>query len=64
MREPAPRRIVRQHRRDLRESEDEDEVEEELERRDALLSLGVLLAHRWTLTRQVGGRNSNSTENV
>ncbi len=64
VREPAPRRIVRQHRRDLRESEDEDEVEEELERGDALLPLGVLLAHRRTLTREVGGRNGNGTENV
>jgi hypothetical protein len=39
------------------ESEDEDEVEEELERSDAVLALGVLLAHRRTLTRQVGDRN-------
>ena len=49
MAEPAPRRIIRQHRRDLREPEDEDEVEEELERRDALLALDVLLAHSRTL---------------
>ena len=49
MPEPAPGRIVRQDRRDLREPEDEDEVEEELERRDPLLALGVLLAHSRTV---------------
>jgi hypothetical protein len=42
---------VGEHSRDLREREDEDEVEEELERRDPLFSLNVLLAHRRTLTR-------------
>jgi len=47
--EPTPSRIIRQYRRDLRECEDEDEVEEELERSDALLTLGVLLAHSRTL---------------
>ena len=49
--EASPRRIVRQDRRDLREREDEDEVEEQLERRDPLLALGVLLAHSRTLAR-------------
>jgi hypothetical protein len=34
--EPTPRRIVQQHPRDLRERQDEDEVEEELERSDAV----------------------------
>ena len=47
----GPRRVVREHGRDLREREDEDEVEEELERRDALFSLDVLFAHSRTLTR-------------
>ena len=51
MAEPAPGRVVRQDRRDLREREDEDEVEEELERRDPLLALNGLLAHSRTLTR-------------
>src|SRR5262249_10283349 len=49
--EPAPRRILREHRRDLREREDEDEVEEQLERRDPLLTLGVQFAHGRTLPR-------------
>jgi hypothetical protein len=35
----------------LREPEDENEVEEELERSDPLLAFGVLLAHSRTLTR-------------
>jgi hypothetical protein len=51
MPEPTPSRIIRQDRRDLREPEDEDEVEEELERRDALLALSVSLAHSRTLAR-------------
>jgi len=38
--EPTPSRIIRQDRGDLREREDEDEVEEELKRSDALLALG------------------------
>jgi hypothetical protein len=49
--ETTPRRIVRQHRCDLREREHEHEIEEELERRYALLTLGVQLTHRSTLTR-------------
>ena len=53
--EPAPRRIVRQHGRHLREREDEDEVEEQLERRDPLLALGVLFAHSRTLARTGAG---------
>jgi hypothetical protein len=40
-----------QHGRHLREDEDEDEVEEQLEGRDPLLALGVLLAHSRTLPR-------------
>jgi hypothetical protein len=48
--EPTPRRIIRQDRRDLREPEDEDEVEEELERSDPLLALNVLFGHTRTLT--------------
>jgi hypothetical protein len=39
---------------DLRERENEDEVEEELERSDALPALGVLLAHSRTLLAEVG----------
>jgi hypothetical protein len=54
--EPTPRRIIRQDRRDLCEPEDEDEVEEELERSDALLALNVLLAHSRTLARTVRDR--------
>ena len=49
--EPSPRRIIRQDGRDLREREDEDEVEEKLERSDPLLALDVLLAHSRTLAR-------------
>ena len=45
MSESAPVRIVGQSRRDLSEAKDEHEVEEELERRDPLLALGMLLAH-------------------
>jgi len=37
--QPFPGRVVVQEGRDLREREDEDEVEEELERRDPLLAL-------------------------
>jgi hypothetical protein len=44
-REPVPGRILVEQGRDLREAEDEDEVEEELERRDAVLGLGEGLAH-------------------
>ena len=54
--EAAPGRILRQHRRHLREPEDEDEVEEELERSDPLLALGQLLAHRRTLPRNLWRR--------
>ena len=56
MPESAPRRIVREDGRDLGEREDEDEVEEQLERCDSLLALGALLAHSGTLTRRAGGR--------
>ena len=59
--EPAPGRIVRQNRRDLREPEDEDEVEEELERRDALLALDVLLAHSRTLARTERDRRQTTS---
>jgi hypothetical protein len=47
--ETAPSRIVGQNRRDLRETEDEDKVEEELERTDSLLALEGLLGHGRTL---------------
>ena len=50
--EPAPGRIIREDRRHLGEREDEDEVEEELERGDSLLALNRLLAHSRTLTAQ------------
>jgi hypothetical protein len=42
--EPTPRRIISQNRRDLREPEDENKVEEELERSDPLLAVSVSLA--------------------
>lgn len=48
--EPVPRRVARENRRDLRERENEHEVEEELERGYALLALELLRAHTWTLT--------------
>ena len=51
MPETAPSRIVRQHRCDLGEREHEHEIEEELERRYALLTFSVQLTHRPTLTR-------------
>ena len=50
MPEPAPGRIVRQDGRDLREPEDEDEVEEELEWCDRVLAFGAVLAHGSKLT--------------
>ena len=59
----APGRVGREHRRDLREPEDEDEVEEELERLDALVLLGcpprrgryrLLEASRMLATRRIG----------
>ena len=58
MPETAPRRIIRKNRGDLREPEDEDEVEEELERSDALLALNILLAHSRTLARSDSDRES------
>jgi hypothetical protein len=51
VREPSPGRVIRQDRRDLGKAEDEDKVEVELERSDALLALDVLFAHKRTLTR-------------
>ena len=51
MRKPTPRRVVRKHRRDLREPEREHEIEEELERSDGLPALSVLLAHERKLAR-------------
>ena len=50
--QPAPCQVARQNRRDLGEPEDEDQIEEELERRDPLLALDVLVAHSQTLTRR------------
>ena len=44
--EPVPRGVVRHEQGDLRDGEDEDEVEEELERSDPLLAL----RHGRTLT--------------
>ena len=54
--EPSPRRVVRKQRRDLREPEDEHEVEEELERRNSALVLRVRVAHRRTLAPAAGRR--------
>ena len=50
MAEPGPALIVQEHGRDLREREDEDEIEEQLERRDPVLALEGLLAHVLKLT--------------
>jgi hypothetical protein len=43
--EARPRRVGRDEPRDLRDREDEDEVEEELERRDLLLDVDGLVLH-------------------
>jgi hypothetical protein len=51
MGEPAPGRVVPQHRRDLRETEHEDQIEEQLERRNRVPALDALLAHNQTLAR-------------
>ena len=56
MAEPRPRRIVGEERRHLREREHEDEVEEELERRDGTLDFDGPGGHRPTLTRQAARR--------
>ena len=37
---PTPRRVMREQARDLRDREHEDQVEEELERRDLMLGVG------------------------
>src|SRR2546426_2338245 len=60
MPEPTPRGVVRQHRRDLRECQDEDEVEVELERSDPMLGLCVLVAHSRTLARNDRGFETTS----
>ena len=44
MEDAAPRRIVREQARDLGDREYEDEVEEELERRDLVLVVALQLA--------------------
>jgi hypothetical protein len=44
--EPSPREVVRHELRDLRDREDDHEVEEQLKRRDALLALDRSIAHR------------------
>ena len=41
----APGRAVGEEARHLRDGEDEDEVEEELQRRDALFALGLSIVH-------------------
>ena len=56
MRKPTPRRVVRKHRRDLREPEREHEIEEELERSDGLPALSVLLAHERKLAVAIAAR--------
>ncbi len=48
---PTPGRIIRQDRRDLRESEDENKVEEQLERSNSLLTLNLPVTHSLTLPR-------------
>ena len=54
--EPTPCRIIRQQRCHLSEPEDEDEVEEQLERRNPLLVLSLVLAHGRTLARRLRDR--------
>src|SRR5437899_10087516 len=46
-----PGRVLRDHGCHLREREDEDEIEEELQRRDPVLDLDRLLAHQPRLPR-------------
>ena len=58
MSEPTPGRVIGQDGRDLREREDEDEVEEELERSDPLLALGVLFAHSRTVYAATAARSA------
>jgi TfoX/Sxy family transcriptional regulator of competence genes len=58
--ESSPRRLIRQYRRDLCESEHEHEVEEELERSDPLVALDVRLAHSRTLARKARERDCGS----
>ena len=52
----VPGRVVQEHERHLREREDEDEIEEQLDRGDPMLDLERLLAHerRLTITRHPG----------
>jgi hypothetical protein len=50
--EPVPRWVIGHEPGDLRDREDEDEIEEELERGDPLLTLG----HRWSLNSPPTGR--------
>ena len=50
--DPGPRRILMEERRHLGEPEDEDQVEEQLERCDPMLGLDEELAHAATLTRR------------
>src|SRR5581483_1153270 len=54
--EPTPCRIVRQQRRHLCEPEDEDEIEEQLQWRNPMLVIRVLLGHGRTLARRLGDR--------
>jgi len=51
--DPTPRRVVRQQDRDLSDREDEDQIEEELERGDLVLVAALILAfpHARTQTR-------------
>ncbi len=60
--DPVPRRVVRHEQRDLRDRVDEDEIEEELERGDPLLTLG----HRWRLRNvaQAGAYENLSTASI
>src|SRR5207249_2720052 len=50
--DPAPCRILMEERCHLGEPEDEDQVEEQLERCDPMLELDEALAHAATLTRR------------
>ena len=53
MPEAAPGRIARENRGDLREPEDEHEIEEQLERPDRMPMLAMLFTHDRKLTRRV-----------
>jgi hypothetical protein len=52
--DPTPRRVVREQARDLCDREHEDQVEEELERRDLVLGVRLVLVNRLALRVRLG----------